>query len=121
MQGERDAKLGWGNVYEKSLAGLIKQLKDDLGRDDVNIVIGRLSDFDKDGKEIPDWPLVREIQMRVAKQVGGAWINTDDLNTGLARNGKDYVDDLHYAAAGYPIFGKRMADAAIKMIKKKGK
>jgi len=118
MQGERDAKMEWAPVYEKSLRGLIMQVKRDLKREDVNVLIGRLSDFDMKNEKYPQWTMVRDIQVKVAESTPrGVWIDTDDLNTGKARNGKDYVDDLHYAAAGYAIFGKRMADAAIKMIR----
>jgi hypothetical protein len=46
MQGERDAGMRWGGVYEASLRGLYDQLSEDLGRTDINFVIGRLSDFD---------------------------------------------------------------------------
>jgi hypothetical protein len=53
MQGERDAREKHGEVYADSLRGLIKQLSDDLGRDDVNFVIGRLSDFDMADKRYP--------------------------------------------------------------------
>ena len=44
MQGERDAKERHGEVYAKSLEGLLRQLSSDLGRDDLNFVGGRLSD-----------------------------------------------------------------------------
>ena len=43
MQGERATrKMRWGKVYAASLKGLHKQLSKDLGREDVNFVIGRL-------------------------------------------------------------------------------
>lgn len=120
MQGERDAKMRWGEVYEKSLLGLIKQLKDDLKRDDMNFVIGRLSDFDLKNKKYPHWTKVREIQEKVANSSPkGSWIDTDDLNTGKSRKGKDYVDDLHMSVEGYKTMGKRFAEAAIKLIEAK--
>ncbi len=120
MQGERDAKMEWGPVYEESLNGLIKQLSDDLGRDDINVVIGRLSDFDMENRRYPHWTMVRDIQVRVAeKYPRAAWIDTDDLNDGVNRKGKPIKDDLHYSAEGYETFGKRMADAALGLIKRK--
>lgn len=119
MQGERDAKMEWGTVYEQSLVGLIKQLSDDIGRTDMNYVIGRLSDFDLNNKKYPHWTIVRNIQMKVGDaSPRGAWINTDDLNTGKSRRGKDYKDDLHMSVDGYKKMGKRFADAAIKLIEK---
>ena len=67
MQGERDAKEGHGQVYAASLAGLVKQLRDDLGRTDVNFVIGRLSDC-RNGHE--GWDQVRKAQVEVAVDHG---------------------------------------------------
>ena len=45
MQGERDAKEGDGAIYQASLAKLIAQLEQDLGRTDINFIGGRLGDF----------------------------------------------------------------------------
>lgn len=118
MQGERDAKEKNGGVYEASLKGLVKQLADDLKREDVNVVIGRLSDFGMKKSGYPDWKIVREAQVKVAENaVKGAWVDTDDLNDGKNRKGKEIKDDLHYSAEGYVIFGQRLAEAAIKLIK----
>ena len=39
MQGERDAKMLWGPVYEASLLGLHAQLSADLKRTDIDFVI----------------------------------------------------------------------------------
>ncbi len=116
MQGERDAKMGWADVYEKSLIGLYQQLSADLERDDMIFVIGRLSDW---GVGNPGgWDQIREIQVKVAdSDEKFAWVNTDDLNDGQNRKGKEIKDDLHYSGEGYKIFGERMAAEAIKRIK----
>ena len=45
MQGEADVKAGNVYVYAKSFRGLLGQLEKDLNRKDINIIIGRLSDF----------------------------------------------------------------------------
>jgi len=120
MQGERDAKMQWGEVYETSIKGLIKQLADDLGRDDLNVVIGRLSDFDMGNKRYPHWTMVRDVQVRVAEASSyGAWVNTDDLNDGANRRGRAITNDLHYSLAGYEILGKRFAESAIALITKR--
>ena len=111
MQGERDAKERHGAVYEKSFAGLVKQLSDDLGRDDVNFVIGRLSDClnKKPGKS--HWMEVRKAQVAVAeKNPRGAWVDTDDLN--------GPKDALHYNKEGYAELGKRFAEKAVELVKK---
>jgi hypothetical protein len=118
MQGERDAKMKWGTVYEPSLAGLYQQFSRDMGRDDVNFVIGRLSDFDMENRRYPHWTMVRDIQVKVAdSNPRFSWVNTDDLNDGTSRSGKAIENDLHYSGKGYATLGKRFADSALKLIK----
>ncbi len=122
MQGERDAKMKWGKVYEASLKGLYDQLSKDLGRDDVNFVIGRLSDFDLANKRYPHWTVVREIQLSVAdSHPRFTMVNTDDLNDGVNRRGKAIKNDLHYSAVGYKTLGTRFAESSLKLIKQEGK
>ncbi len=117
MQGERDAKMSWASVYGDSLKGLYKQFCEDIGRDDVNFVIGRLSDFDMENKRYPEWTAVREIQVQVAdSDKKFAWINTDDLNDGKNRKGKPISNDLHYSGEGYKTLGKRFAEASLQLI-----
>jgi len=118
MQGERDAKQLWGPVYAASLKGLYEQLSNDLKRKDINFVIGRLSDFDMANKQYRHWTMVREAQMKVAESDPRfVWVNTDDLNDGLNRKGKQIKNDLHYSAAGYKDLGKRFAQSALNFIK----
>lgn len=118
MQGERDARENHGGVYAASLKGLIDQLAGDLGRKDVNFVIGRLSDFDMDNTKYPDWTTVREAQVEVADaDPRGAWVDTDDLNDGQNKNGQHIKDDLHYSIEGYKMLGKRFAEKSIALIK----
>ncbi len=118
MQGERDAKEKHAADYAASLTGLFDQLAADLGRTDMNVVIGRLSDFDMANKRYPHWTMIREIQVDVAEShPRGAWVDTDDLNDGLNRRGKPIKNDLHYSAVGYKIFGERLAEKAILLIK----
>jgi len=117
MQGERDAREQHGAVYAASFKGLIDQLEEDLGRDDVNFVIGRLSDFDIGNKRYPHWTMVREAQVEVAEaDPRGAWVDTDDLNDGKNRAGKDISNDLHYSVEGYKVLGQRFAEEAIELI-----
>jgi hypothetical protein len=117
MQGERDASDKHGEVYEDSLKGLIKQLSDDLGRKNINFVIGRLSDFDIGEIKRPHWIMVRKAQVKVAEaNPYGAWVNTDDLNDGIIRSGKQILNDLHYSVDGYKKLGKYFADESIKLI-----
>lgn len=79
MQGEADGE--WAadsHRYEKHMEGLIAQLRGDLQREDLIVLIGRISG-ENNGQS--QWDHVREIQVRVAEMdtlVG--WINTDDLD-----------------------------------------
>jgi hypothetical protein len=117
MQGERDAKMEWSGVYEDSLKRLHSQLSKDLGRIDINFVIGRLSDFDLSNKKYPHWTKIREIQVKVAESNSRFdWVNTDDLNDGKTRKGKAIKNDLHYSADGYKTLGKRFAEQSVKLI-----
>ena len=119
MQGERDANEKLGEVYEESLIGLYDQLCMDLGREDVNFVIGRLSDFDMNNERYPHWTMIRDIQVKVAKSnTRFAWVNTDDLNDGVNRSGTEIENDLHMSADGYKILGLRFAWWSIELINK---
>lgn len=121
MQGEKDAKESHGEVYAASMKGLIKQLSDDLGRGDINFVLGRLSDFDMANEKYPHWTVVREALVEVAEaDPRGAWINTDDLNDGLNKKGRNIKNDLHMSVEGYKTMGKRFADKAIELIEAGG-
>lgn len=118
MQGERDARKSFGEVYEKSLLGLYKRLSDDLGIGNMNFVIGRLSDFGLKKKGWPHWQMIRDIQVKVAASNSRfGWINTDDLNTGINRKDKWVTDDIHMTKEGYVIMGDRFARKAIELIR----
>ncbi len=109
MQGERDANEKHGEVYADSLKGLITQVRDDLKREDVGVVIGRISDFDMKNKRYPHWTMVREAQVKVAGEDPRCeWVDTDDLNGGK--------NDLHYNKPGYKTLGERFAEKAIGLI-----
>lgn len=117
MQGERDAREGHADVYAASFRGILEQLAEDLGRSDIFFVIGRLSDFDMANERYRDWTSIRDVQVELAESSArGAWVNTDDLNDGKNRQGKDIENDLHYSAAGYVEFGRRLAREAISLI-----
>ena len=108
MQGERDAKERHSAVYAESMKGLIEQLRTDLKRKDVTVVIGRLSDHRKNDEH---WDGVRAAQVQVAKEDSLAdWVDTDDLNGPR--------DGLHYDKPGYAELGKRFAKKTIALLKK---
>jgi hypothetical protein len=112
MQGERDAKEKNGEVYEASFQRLVAQLKADLKRDDIHVVIGRLSDFDLADAKYPHWTKIREIQVKMAEaNPAWAWVDTDDLN--------GEKNDLHLTADGYRILGERYAEKAVALIGKR--
>ncbi len=121
MQGEGDAFEEHGEIYGVKLKGLIDQLKHDLDRPDMNVVIGRLSDYDRlSSTRSAHWTMVRNAQEAVAAaDARTVWVNTDDLNDGLNRNGQEIDNGLHYSAEGYKILGQRFANEAIQLIKMK--
>lgn len=117
MQGERDAREGLGDVYEKSLTGLYNQLGNDLKREDINFIIGRLSDFDMSNAKYQHWTMIRDIQVKVAESNPRFdWVNTDDLNDGLDQQGQPINNDLHMSEQGYEILGQRFAKKSIQLI-----
>ncbi len=119
MQGERDANEKLGDVYKASLVGLYDQLSQDIKRKDINFVIGRISDFDMANEKYPHWTIVRDKQVEVAKSNPRFdWVDTDDLNDGINRNGKQIKNDLYYSKDGYIILGERFANSAIRLIRK---
>jgi|GEM_PF-473638 len=114
MQGESDAGNG-NSVYAESFNGLLAQLKADLGIESINFVIGRISDARMGN---PNWVKIREIQVKLAgDDPHGEWINTDDLNDRVDKDGKP-VNGMHYTKEGYKILGQRFAEKAIALIKK---
>jgi len=119
MQGEADAKEKHGDVYADSLKGLVKQLQKDIGRKNINIIIGRLSDCDLTNKHFPHWTMIRDIQVDFAeKNPRSAWVNTDDLNEGKNKQGREIKNNLHYSVEGYKKLGARFAETSIELIKK---
>lgn len=118
MQGERDARENYGAVYEESLIGIHSQIGEDLGREDTNYVIGRLSDFGIGKENRPDWMMIRDIQVNLAaSNPRFEWIDTDDLNDGINQKGDQIKDDLHMSVEGYSVMGERFAQKAIQLIK----
>jgi hypothetical protein len=118
MQGERDAKERHGEVYEASFKGLIGQLKEDLKKDEINFVIGRLSDYDMQDRGYKHWTMIRKIQVKLAEDdPKGEWVDTDDLNE---KGSEGTRAGLHYTSDGYKILGERFAEKAIALVKKNG-
>jgi hypothetical protein len=110
MQGETDARNERAcHVYEQSLRGLIQQFRQDLGREDLRVVIGRINDAQMKRES---WQIVRAAQVAGAKADPLAtWIDSDDLN------GDD--NNVHNNAAGKQELGRRFANAAVELINAK--
>lgn len=116
MQGERDAKESLSEVYAESFKGVLAQLKADLKIEQINFVIGRISDFDMTDQKYPHWTKIRDIQVKLAEEdERGAWVDTDDLNGGPAGAPGG---GLHYDKAGYEVLGQRFAEKAIELVRK---
>ena len=113
MQGESDSSEESVAQYEESFKRVIARLKADLGVKDLNVIIGRLSDY---GAGKVGWDQMRELQMKMADaQDNWAWVSTDDLND-FEKNGEK-INDLHYTENGYKILAERFAEKAIELLK----
>lgn len=111
MQGERDAKEQHANVYAASFNGLMKQLETDLKHKNINVVIGRISDYPDPQKKFPDWQKIRKILVELAtKYPQREWVNTDDLNG--PKNG------VHHLPKGYQLMEKRFAEKSILLVER---
>jgi hypothetical protein len=115
MQGESDLN---NTAYDSYLKELLEQLQKDLSFNDINIVIGRISDSGLDNpKRLEGRVNIRKVQKAFAEaHPRGAWVNTDDLNDREV-DGK-VLHDLHYTKAGYRTLGARFAEKAIGLIKR---
>jgi lysophospholipase L1-like esterase len=120
LQGESDAqRIRTDDDYEASFKGMVQTLEKDLDRKDINLVIARISDTDMENKRFKRWTMIRDLQVKLAKELPRAtWVNTDDLNNCTVDGGKTFFNDLHYTSEGYKILGKRYAEKAIELIKK---
>ncbi|NNM28701.1 MAG: hypothetical protein HKO57_04220, partial [Akkermansiaceae bacterium] len=115
MQGESDLN---NTAYDAYLQELLEQLQADLAFEEINLVIGRISDSGLDReKRLAGRLNIRRIQQEFAEaHPRGAWVDTDDLND--RKEGDKVVNDLHYHAEGYRILGARFAARAIELIER---
>ena len=104
-------------AYYESLKIFIDRLKKDLKKPNMNVVIGRISDFGSKHptRDVqPGWSVVRSAQERFARETPYTeLVDTDECN------GKGH--GLHYTKEGYEKMGRDMAKAALKLITKRGK
>ena len=105
MQGEADARRGTPiSNYDEAFTGMLDELSEATGNE-VESVVGRLSDFSDSRWNMDTWNALREYQME------GRWVSTDDLN-----DFPSSPNDLHYTNEGYRILGERFAEEAIDII-----
>ena len=97
-QGATDVWLGRLEQYDQSFDNVMSQLRRDLGRDDINLIIARMNDW----SHTDDWMTMRNMQMNLAYRYGGTWVNTDGFN------GPN--DSLHDILAGYKARAEAYAD-----------
>lgn len=115
LQGEAER----GNIkttsegYASTLTSIITRLRSDLGRDDVDAVIARISDAQN---HRPAWRAVREGQVAVAANLPRCrWIDTDDAPSG---NTPEKIaasiagpNDIHHNGQGAELISRRFAAA----------
>ena len=108
MQGESDAQARAQAAYKNALKLLITKLRRDLQRLDMNIVIGRISDYAIDNPDSGS-VAIRKIQREIVDEdAHGAWVDVDDLND-IEVDGK-MQNDVHYKRPeGYITLGQRYA------------
>ena len=118
MQGETDAQARAQAAYKDALKLLITKLRRDLQRLDMNIVIGRISDYAIDNPESGSVE-IRKIQREIVDEDDrGAWVDVDDLND-MEVNGK-MQNDVHYnRPEGYITLGQRFVRQGYALIKGK--
>jgi arylsulfatase len=106
MQGERDANGGAHAAYKDALKQLISNLRRDLKRPDMNVVIGRIGDYALDRESCVT---VRKVQSEIANEdPHGAWVDVDDLNDRMVKGKMQSV--VHYnRPEGYVVLGQRFA------------
>jgi hypothetical protein len=113
MQGEADAEAGYGSRYKESFLGVLDQLKADLNTKEINFVLGRINDHWVSSRGYVDGDLMRALHVKIGESdKQGAWINTDDLNTGVNPWGTYEIDGGHFPNPGYRVMGLRFARAA---------
>lgn len=114
MQGEGDASYTEESArrYGPKLARLMDLIRAAMLRDDLPVVIGRISDSGKKTGE-PIWKfgdIVRKAQEQYAEADAAAAIVT-------TTDGYSYSDPYHYDTAGYLDLGRRFADAVVSLRK----
>jgi len=106
MQGESDSAFSEeiARRYEAHLKRLMDLIRAALRRDDLPVIIGRISDSGKNGRNVWKYcDIVRQCQADYVAHDGYAALATGTDNYG-------YSDPYHYNAQGYIDMGKEFAE-----------
>ncbi len=96
VQGEADMYWGNGRYYKNDMINFISQVRKDLNKPNLKIIIARTNMPEAKPSERK---LVRDAQVKVANTTPNVrWVNTDDL---------PLSDNLHYSSRGQVILGQR--------------
>jgi hypothetical protein len=112
MQGESDAfhSESIAQHYESNLKRLMDLIRAALRRDDLPVVVGRISDsgVDEDGKVWNHGEMVRAAQAEfVRKDSSALLVTTTDTYA--------YSDSWHYDGPGYVDLGRKFAEAMFEL------
>lgn len=116
MQGESDATIteAIAHRYYANLKRLMDLIRASFHRDDLPVVIGKISDsgMDKTGKVWQYGELVQYAQEQFVR---------NDRNAAIVRDTKyyQYSDPWHYDSAGYLNLGEKFAEAVYRLNKKR--
>lgn len=107
-QGETDSdKLPWADTYEKRLAGMIADLRADLGAPELPVVVGQIGEF----LTVEKHPGVDTVRAAIRK-VGSTYPHIGYVDSsGLSHKG----DVLHFDAPSARELGRRYAEAMQKL------
>jgi hypothetical protein len=107
-QGENDSgKEATAKIYEQQLHAMVASWREDLGDENIPIVVGELGRFFKTAKFKPTVDVALKALPGKVKQA--AWVSAE----GLDHKG----DVVHFSAAAYREFGKRYSAGMRALIK----
>lgn len=111
--GEKDAKVkDFAASYKDRMTGMIKDLRTDLSKPDLPVVIGQLGEFVSKDKT----PFVDDLRSAINKVPSGVR-NVDVISSSGLEPVKGTSDKLYFDAESQEKFGKRYAKAMRKFVR----
>jgi hypothetical protein len=107
-QGESDANEKKVTKYEEKLSNLIHRFRTELQAPNVPFLLGQLGQFESRPWNEPRKKIDRIIRNVAEKTPNAAFVSSDGLT--------DKGDGTHFNAESYREFGKRYAEAYLKMV-----